>query len=140
MLDNDSINNVFDYIPLKQYKIDKSFHKNYTNYVNYYINIIKRFLKKIVKLKKLCKCQYLISNNRKFTKNTLIKFILIHYNYSRDCGLPDIMVGSYNLSTDLLDIMDNIYNRKAYDIYKFLKQDDITSEIIINCWYSFYIY
>ena len=140
MLDNDSINNVFDYIPLKQYKIDKSFHKNYTNYVNYYINIIKRFLKKIVKLNKLCKCQYLISNNRKFTKNTLIKFILIHYNYSRDCGLPDIMVGSYNLSTDLLDIMDNIYNRKAYDIYKFLKQDDITSEIIINCWYSFYIY
>ena len=140
MLDNDSINNVFDYIPLKQYKIDKSFHKNYTNYVNYYINIIKRFLKKIVKLKKLCKCQYLISNNRKFTKNTLIKFILIHYNYSRDCGLPDIMIGSYNLSTDLLDIMKDIYNRKAYDIYKFLKQDDITSEIIINCWYSFYIY
>lgn len=140
MLDNDSINNIFDYIPLKQYKIDKSFHKNYTNYVNYYINIIKRFLKKIVKLKKLCKCQYLISNNRKFTKNTLIKFILINYNYSRDCGLPDIMVGSYNLSTDLLDIMKDIYNRKAYDIYKFLKQDDITNEIIINCWYSFYIY
>ena len=50
------------------------------------------------------------------------------------------MVGSYNLSTDLLDIMKNIYNRKAYDLYKFLKQDDITSEIIINCWYSFYIY
>lgn len=140
MLDNDSINNVFDYIPLKQYKIDKSFHKNYSNYVNNNINIIKRFLKKIVKLKKLCKCQYLISNNRKFTKNTLIKFILIHYSYSRDCGLPDIMVGSYNLSTDLLDIMKDIYNRKAYDIYKFLKQQDITSEIIINCWYSFYIY
>ena len=73
--------------------------------MNYNINIIKRFLKKIVKLKKLCKRQYLISNNRKFTKNTLIKFILIHYNYSRDCGLPDIMVGSYNLSTDLLDII-----------------------------------
>ena len=46
MLDSDSINNIFDYIPLKQYKIDKSFHKNYTNYVNYYINIIKRFLKR----------------------------------------------------------------------------------------------
>ena len=140
MLNNDTIYNIFEYIPLKQYKVDRYYHNIYLNYVKSKIRIIINFLKKIIQLKKICKRDYLISNSRNFTKNTIIKFIIINYSYHRDCGLPEIMVGSYNLNTDLLNIINNIYQRQSYDLYKFLKQKEISRNILINCWYSFYIY
>lgn len=134
----DTIRHIFNYVPQNQYRINKLHHKEYTNYIKQKVNIIIRFFKKIKIIKKLCKYQYLFANNRNFTKNTLIKFVMINYSYDVECGLPDIMVGSYNICTTLLDIIPEIYYRKAYHIYKFLKQESITSEMIINCWYSFY--
>lgn len=134
----DTIRCIFDYIPQKQYRINKLHHKEYVNYIKNKVNIIIRFLRNIKKIRKLCKYQYLYANNRNFTKNTLIKFVMITYVYDRECGLPDIIVGSHNISTDLLRIIPDIYYRRAYHIYQFLKQESITSEMIINCWYSWY--
>ena len=138
MLCNDEIVQILDYVPKKKYKINKHFQEEYINYLHNKVNIIKNFLKNIKILKKICKYEYLYANNRNFTKNTLIKFVITNYSYNRECGLPDIMVGSYNICTKLLNILPEIHHRKAYDLYKFLKQENITSDMIINCWYSFY--
>ena len=60
----------------------------------------------------------LLNNN--FTKNTLIKFALLTYEINVLYGLPNIIVGAFNLPTHLLDILPyegtrrnkyNIYNR-----------------------------
>ena len=138
---HDLTNIIFNYVPKKKYTINKKLHKEYVNYLKLKINIIINFFKSIKVIKKLCKYKYFIQDQKYYwTKNTLIKFVMINYIRDVDCGLPDIMVGSYNLDIKLLDVMNDIYYRKAYDIYKFLKQDDITSEIIINCWYTYYCF
>lgn len=134
-------NIIFNYVPEKKKLVTNKLHQEYINYLKSKINIIIIFLKSIKVIKNLCRYKYFIQNQKLcWTKNTLIKFVMVNYIYDSDCGLPDIMIGSYNLNTDLLNIMNDMYYRKAYDIYKFLKQDDITSEMIINCWYTYYCF
>lgn len=130
-------NKIFGYIPNKKYLINKNLQKEYIIYLKSKLNIIIKFLRFVKNIKKLCKYVYFIANKKHcWTKNTLIKFIMVNYIEDVDCGLPNIMVGSYNLNVNLLNIIKN--KTKAYYIYKFLKQDDIQSEMIINCWYTYY--
>tara|TARA_E500000178_G_C16621211_1_gene573427 strand:- start:173 stop:598 length:426 start_codon:yes stop_codon:yes gene_type:complete len=131
----DIITHIFNYIPHKQYKINKLYQKYYENYIKKKVKIIIRFFKKIRYLRKLCKYEYIFKDNRNFTKNTIVKFIMLYYCYDRDCGLPEIMVGSYNLNCNLLNIMNNIYDRNIYDIYKFMKQNEISHEVLVDCWF-----
>jgi len=134
-------NIIFNYVPDKKNLVNKDLHEEYIIYLKSKVKIIVNFLKYKKKIKHLCKINYFMKNQKIYwTKNTLVKFVMVNYIHDVDCGLPDIMVGSYNLNTELLDIINEIYNRKAFDIYKFLKQDDITSEMIINCWYTYYCF
>lgn len=135
---HDLILNIFEYIPTKQYKINKNMHKNYLNHIIKCKRIILKFFKYIKNLKKIYKYQYLILNKRCFTKNTLIKFVVLNYIFESVCGLPEIIVGSHNIQTHLLDILPEIYYRRCFHLYLFLKQKMITSDMIIDCWYSFY--
>lgn len=134
-------NIIFNYVPEKKNLINKNLHEEYITYLKSKVKIIVKFFKYIKKIKLLCRINYFIKNQKIYwTKNTLIKFVMVNYIHDVDCGLPDIMVGSYNLNIELLDIINEIYNRKAFDIYKFLKQENITSEMIINCWYTYYCF
>jgi hypothetical protein len=128
LLNNDVIIHIFSYVPLKQYKINKEIHNQYKNYAKQNLIKIIKLLKHVVFLKKLCKNELILKRNHNFTKNTLIKFALINYEINVLYGLPNIIVGSFNLPTHLLDILpyDNQgYRRNKYNIYKFLKQNDI---------------
>ena len=130
ILNNDVIQHIFNYIPLKQYKINKELHQKYKSYTQKKLNKIIKLLKHVIFLKNLCKNELIIKRNNNFTKNTLIKFALLTYEINVLYGLPNIIVGSFNLPTHLLDILPyEGYRRNKYNIYKFLKQNDI--EIIM---------
>ena len=130
LLNNDVIQIIFSYVPLKQYKINKELHKQYIIYAKQNVKKITKLLKYVLFLKNLCKNELIIKRNHNFTKNTLIKFALLTYEINVLYGLPNIIVGSFNLPTYLLDILPYDGNRRnKYNIYKFLKQNDI--EIIM---------
>ena len=126
LLNNDVIQIIFSYVPLKQYKINKKLHKQYIIYAQQNIEKITKLLKHVLFLKKIFKNELIIKRNHNFTKNTLIKFALLHYEMNVLYGLPNIIVGSFNLPTYLLDILPYEGTRRnKYNIYKFLKQTDI---------------
>ena len=126
LLNNDVIQIIFSYVPLKQYKINKELHKQYKIYAKQNVQKIVKLLKHVLFLKNLCKNELIIKRNHNFTKNTLIKFALLTYEINVLYGLPNIIVGSFNLPTYLLDILPyEGTKRNKYNIYKFLKQTDI---------------
>ena len=126
LLNNDVIQIIFSYVPLKQYKINKELHQQYKIYAKQNVQKIVKLLKHVLFLKKLCKNELIIKKNHNFTKNTLIKFALLTYEINVLYGLPNIIVGSFNLPTYLLDILPCKGTRRSkYNIYNFLKQTDI---------------
>lgn len=126
LLNNDVIQHIFSFVPLKQYNINKELHKQYIIYAKQNVQKIIKLLKHVVFLKKLCKNELIIKRNHNFTKNTLIKFALLHYEINVLYGLPNIIVGSFNLPVHLLDILPYDGTRRIkYNIYNFLKQNDI---------------
>ena len=93
------------------------------------IKKIIEFLKEIKKER--IKFRYItIGNYYNLNKKGLIKKII--YNYHKDvfCGYPDIIVGAFNLDTKLLDFLPDHNDRKLYDLYKFLKQEEISDEML----------
>ena len=64
------------------------------------------------------------------SKKDLIKRIIFNYKKEVFCGYPDIIVGAFCLDVKLLDFLPDSINRKIYDLYKFLKQDEISEEIL----------
>ena len=137
LLNNDVIQHIFSYVPLKQYRINQELHNQYKNYVKFNVKKIVNLLKHVSFLKKLCINELIIKKNHNFTKNTLIKFALLHYEINVLYGLPNIIVGSFNLPTHLLDILPYEGKRRnKYNIYNFLKKNDI--EIIMMYLSIFY--
>lgn len=97
------------------------------------INIIIRFLRNKIKLRYLYKCYFfnIIENNILYTKNTLIKFIFLNYEYHFHDGLPEIIIGSYNINSDLLIDLNN-KTTKWIRFYYFLKKNEINKEMILS--------
>ena len=133
LLNNDIIQYIFSYVPKKQYKINKELHNQYKNYAKQNLKKIVNLLKHILFLKKLCINELIIKRNHNFTKNTLIKFALLHYEINVLYGLPNIIIGSFNLPLHLLDILPYDRNkRNKYNIYNFLKQNDIETIMVYS--------
>lgn len=97
------------------------------------INIIIRFFKHKIKLRHLNKRYffYVNENNIQYTKNTLIKFVFLNYEYHFHYGLPEIIIGSYNLNSELLNDLNN-KTKSWIRFYHFLKKNEINSEMILS--------
>ena len=97
------------------------------------MNIIIRFFKQKIKLRHLYECYFfnIVDNNILYTKNTLIKFIFLNYEYHFHYGLPEIIIGSYNLNSELLNDLNN-KTKSWIRFYYFLKKNEINSEMILS--------
>ena len=99
------------------------------------LKIIIVFLKKFILFKKFFKINIYPLTKRYYSKKLLINYIILNYNKDYHSGIPDILIGSYNLNIKLLNNISEINDKKNYNFYKFLKQKNIKYKYIINCWY-----
>ena len=98
------------------------------------INKILCFLREIRKERK--KFRYItIRNYYNLNKKDLIKRVIYNYNYDTFVGYPEIIVGAFNLDVCLLDILPKYQDRKIFHLYNFLKQEEISKDILMDARY-----
>lgn len=132
-LSNELIDKIILFYP-KYYKISKKYYKIFRENKKYHVKIIINFLKKIKKEK--LKYRFLtLGSVNKLNKKELIKHVIYHYNYDTFVGYPEIIIGSFNLETKLLDSLPEFRKRKIYDLYRFLKKEEITKNMLYDARY-----
>ena len=133
LLCDEIIDNIMIYYK-KSYLISKKYYLLYKNKNKKALNKIIEFLKEIKKER--TKFRYItIGNYYNLSKKDLIKRVIYNYNYDTFVGYPEIIVGAFNLDVCLLDILPKYEDRKIFHLYNFLKQEEISKDILMNARY-----
>ena len=123
---NELIIHIIGYYPYYFYRVIPEYRSYLKPLLKEKWSILLRFLRKKVKLRKIFINEYLIKRRTCFTKKTYIKFTFLVYSYCTFYGMPEVIIGSYGLDSELLRNVPK--DRNWITFYHFIKKNEILPE------------